>query len=421
MSFTIGASIPALTVFIQGLLSFFSPCVLPLVPLYIGYLAGTSDINPQAEDRGRRSRVFINTVFFVLGISVTFFLLGFGFTALGQFFHDNRIWFARIGGIIMILFGLYQLGLFGNSNMLERERRFHVPMQNIVMGPLPALLLGFTFSFSWTPCVGPTLTSVLLLAGSSGQGGTAAFLIGIYTAGFIIPFLLVGLFSDSLLQFLGRHGNVVKYTTKAGAILLILMGIMTLTGFMNHITEYISDAPSQTPGYTQESDASKGSPDSDSESSEGESPSAEAAAAPDIQLTDQYGALHQLSDYKGKTVFLNFWATWCGPCRSEMGEIQELYEELGYNEDDVVILAVAAPNLGSEGSEEEIQAFLRDEGYTYPVLMDHGGAWFSAYGIRVYPTTFFITPEGSVFGHIEGAMTKDIMESAIRQTAGQAD
>lgn len=124
MGFNIETSVPILTVFIQGLLSFFSPCVLPLVPLYVSYLAGgAKTVEEDGTIRYRQGRVLVNTVFFVLGISFTFFILGLGFNALGRFFSDNRIWFARISGIIMILFGVYQLGVFGQSKVLGKEHR----------------------------------------------------------------------------------------------------------------------------------------------------------------------------------------------------------------------------------------------------------------------------------------------------------
>ena len=175
MGFDLEISVPALTVFIQGILSFFSPCVLPLVPLYVGYLAGgAKTVEVDGTIRYPRGRVMWNTLFFVLGISATFFLLGFGFTALGQFFSDNRLWFARISGIIMVLFGLYQLGVFGHSMALEREHRLPFRLGGRTMGPLVALVLGFTFSFAWTPCVGPVLGSVLLMASSSASVPAAA-------------------------------------------------------------------------------------------------------------------------------------------------------------------------------------------------------------------------------------------------------
>ena len=241
MGFDLETSVPALTVLIQGLLSFFSPCVLPLVPLYVSYLAGgAGKVDANGVIRYPRGKVLINTVFFVIGVSFTFFLLGFGFTALGRFFTNYQTWFARISGIIMILFGVYQFGFFGKSVTLEREHRLPFRLDRWAMNPLVALILGFTFSFAWTPCVGPTLSSVLLMASSASSASKGFLLIGVYTVGFVVPFLAVGLFTSTVLGFFKRHQKVVRYTVKIGAALLILMGIMTLTGFMNGITGYLS-------------------------------------------------------------------------------------------------------------------------------------------------------------------------------------
>ena len=164
MGFDLSVGISAVTVFLQGLLSVFSPCVLPLIPLYIGYLAGgTAAVQPDGTIRYPRRRVLVNTLFFVLGISFAFFLLGMGFTALGRFFSGNRTLFTRCSGVLILVFGLYQLGIFGRSSAMDSEHRFHLPLNRLAMNPLTALLLGFTFSFAWTPCVGPTLGSVLLM------------------------------------------------------------------------------------------------------------------------------------------------------------------------------------------------------------------------------------------------------------------
>lgn len=188
MGLSLETSVPVLTVFLQGLLSFFSPCVLPLVPLYVSYLAGGArDVDSDGNIRYPRGRVLVNTLFFVVGISFTFFLLGFGFTALGSFFRSNQTWFARISGIIMILFGLYQFGVFGRSGALEREHRLPFRLDRWAMNPLVALVLGFTFSFAWTPCVGPTLGSVLLMASSAGSAARGFLLIAVYTLGFVVP------------------------------------------------------------------------------------------------------------------------------------------------------------------------------------------------------------------------------------------
>lgn len=141
-------------------------------------------------------------------------------------------------------------------------------------------------------------------------------------------------------------------------------------------------------------------------------------SAPDFTLLDQYGKEHTLSAYKGKTVFLNFWATWCPPCRAEMPEIEELYDEYGKNSRDVVILGIAAPGLGREGNREQIVDFLNENGYTYPVVMDTTGEMFFKYSISAFPTTFMIDKAGNVFGYIPGQLSKDMMKSIITQTQG---
>ncbi len=137
----------------------------------------------------------------------------------------------------------------------------------------------------------------------------------------------------------------------------------------------------------------------------------------DFTLTDQYGNSHTLSDYKGKTVFLNFWATWCPPCRAEMPDIQKIYDSYKENEDDsLVILGVASPGQGREGTLEDVTAFLEENGYTYPVLMDTQGMQFAAYGVYSLPTTFMIDKDGNVFGYVSGQLTEEIMLDIIRQT-----
>lgn len=453
MGFNIEVGVSASAVFLQGLLSFFSPCVLPLVPLYIGYLAGgTRTVDEMGRVRYSRKKVLLNTLFFVIGISFAFFILALGFTTAGRFFGDHRTTFARAGGILVILFGLYQLAGTG-SGMLGREHRLPLKLNTIAMNPFLALVLGFTFSFAWTPCVGPALASVLLMVSSAGSQSVGYGLIGIYTLGFVIPFLAVGLFTGSVLDFFKKHQNVVKYTTKAGGVLMILMGIMMFTGWMNGITGYLSDisgkrpaveqqqsaqAPSQTPapeasGQTAkpETQGQNASPDSSGQTSspsesEGALPDAsERMLAPDFTLTDQFGNEQKLSDYKGKVVFLNFWATWCGPCKAEMPDIQALYEKYGENAKDLVILGVANPKTednpqNNEKTIEGVTAFMKENGYTYPVPMDTTGDVLVQYYISAFPTTFMIDRQGRVIGYATGTLTKDIMENIISQALAES-
>lgn len=442
MGFSIEAGVSVLTVFLQGLLSFFSPCVLPLVPLYLGYLSGGIKGEVEEADAGAaaaKAKLFLRVLCFTLGISGAFFVLGLGASAAGSFFGEHRMLFARIGGVLIILFGLYQLGLFGSSRVLGEEHRLPFRLEKMTMSPLTALIMGFTFSFAWTPCVGPALTSVLLMAGSAQSSGLGFLLIGVYTLGFILPFLAAGIFTAQLLGFFRRHMKVVRYTVKAGGVLMILMGALMFTGKMNDITGYLSvvqtetaqedpdrenagdaaEEPSDTDGSA---DGTTGSTADGTADDEDDKEEEERALTPaplaDLELTDQYGNVHRLDDYKGRVVFLNFWATWCGPCRNEMPDIQKLYEEYAARGDEaeVVILGVAGPGIGQEGSAEDIAAFMEENGYTYPVLMDESSEMFMQYGISAFPTTFMIDKGGNVYGYVPGQMTEDIMRSIIDQT-----
>ena len=142
--------------------------------------------------------------------------------------------------------------------------------------------------------------------------------------------------------------------------------------------------------------------------------------APDFTLTDQYGEEHTLSDYRGKVVFLNFWATWCPPCRAEMPDIQKLYEEFEEEErEDIAILSIAFPGQSGEQDVDGVKAFLEENGYTYPVLMDEKAETMYAYYINAFPTTFMIAKDGSLFGYVPGAMPEETMRDIIAQTLGE--
>lgn len=429
-----GGHVSFILVFIEGLLSFFSPCVIPLIPIYVSYLAGSADRDETGAPIYHRGRVMLHTVFFILGVSFAFFLLGLSFTAIGTFFSGHKTMFARIGGIVIVLLGLIQVGFF-ELPFLQHERRFHLNMAGKRMNPAVAFVMGFTFSFAWTPCVGPALSSVLILASGAKSAAIGNLLVLLYAAGFVLPFLALGLFTTQALNFLRSHKKLMRYTIKAGGGLLILIGVMTFTGWMNGVTGYLSSfgAPSVSNGETASSASSQAAPNGPESSapSEAQAPASSqpAASAPqqadvipafDFTLTDQYGNTHTLSDYKGKVVFLNFWATWCPPCRQEMPHIEALYNEYDQNTGDVVFLGVTNPKTdenpyGQDGSPEEIAQFLTDNGYTFPCVYDTTGSVFSDYFISAFPTTFLIDAQGNIFGYAPGAMTKQMMENVIRQ------
>lgn len=395
MNFNFDISVSALTVFIQGILSFFSPCVLPILPLYISYFAGgTSTKLDDGTIIYNQKKVFLHTLFFVLGISITFFVLGFSFTAFGQFFSKNQDIIAIISGLLMILFGIYQLGVIKKTVFLEKEHRLNLKFDMKNLNLFSTFILGFTFSFAWTPCVGPILASVLLMAGTSTDNTRAFLLILCYTIGFIIPFLCLGIFTSAVLNFLKRKQNIVKYSIKLGGCLLIVMGAMTLNSVdiqaetldNNELkNDEIAELEENSLSYT-------------------------------FNLTDQYGKTHNLDDYQGKVIFINFWATWCPPCIAELPYIQKIYENFGYNEDEVIILGVTTPGVFNESGEEYISNYLQENGYEFPVMMDFTGKILSDFDVTAFPTTFMIDKNGDVFGNVTGGLTIDMMTTMIEQT-----
>lgn len=409
--FDLSVSVSLVTVFVQGILSFFSPCVLPLLPLYLGYLSGSMGDAQGAQTS--RVKTLVNTLFFVIGISAAFFLLALGMTALGQALHQYQKIIIQVGGILIIAFGLFQLGVF-RPMALEQDRRIRFPLQKLAMSPLVALVFGFTFSFAWTPCVGPALASVLLMAGSADTALQGFALIGLYTLGFVLPFLAVALFAGGLLKLFQKHRNVVRYTVKVGGALLVVIGLLMVTGWMDTLSGSLAGSdpqPTPTVQATQQPEATD-TPEATDAPEESQAP----IPALDFTLTDQFGNTHTLDQYKGKTILLNFWATWCGPCRSEMPDLQAVYEDYGKNEKDLVVLGVAAPNLGQEGSAEDITAFLEENGYTYPTLMNEDASLFYSYGISSFPTTFMIDKNGNVYGYIMGAQSREVFDNIIQQT-----
>lgn len=225
-----------------GALSFLSPCVLPLVPPYLCYMAGVSveDFRAEAEMESRRRQarhaLVIAAVSFVLGFTAVFVALGAGATAIGGFLLRWQQQLAVIAGIIIILMGLNFLGILRLS-LLSREARFQVC--NTPAGPAGAFVIGLAFAFGWTPCIGPILGPILTLAGSKATVGEGAALLAVYSLGLGIPFILAAMFSGAFMRFLGRFRVHLGTVEKIIGILLVIAGLLFLSGRMQNMSYWL--------------------------------------------------------------------------------------------------------------------------------------------------------------------------------------
>ncbi|NCA99103.1 MAG: cytochrome c biogenesis protein CcdA [Clostridia bacterium] len=262
------------SVFAAGMLSFFSPCIVPLLPVYVGTLSrglapdqgrsdAREDLDPVAStasaarvtsatvdfanlpattplDRKPRlwqfnRRLFAQTLVFIAGLGTSFILLGFGAGALGTVF-NSRLFLVLAGGVVIVL-GLHQTGLF-KLLFLEQEKRLSVDSAGRG-GIFGSYLLGLTFSFGWTPCIGPVLAAVLVMASSGNQALQGGFFMLVYTLGMAVPFLLVAVFTQSLLRLFKRFNRYLPVVQKVGGVLIIAMGVLLMTDRINVINSFL--------------------------------------------------------------------------------------------------------------------------------------------------------------------------------------
>lgn len=219
--------LPAMLVaLLAGIVSFLSPCVLPIVPPYLAYMSGVS-LNEMSGEQAARRRAIIAALFFVMGLSTVFLILGFTASAFGAFFLQNQILFARISGVVIIVFGLHFLGVF-RIPFLDREAR--VDAGDKGGSSFGAYVLGLAFAFGWTPCIGPQLGAILSLAASEASIARGTLLLGVYAAGLGIPFLLAAMFITRAMGVMNRLKKHMTLIERVMGGLLLLVGIAMVTG-----------------------------------------------------------------------------------------------------------------------------------------------------------------------------------------------
>lgn len=221
--------------FIAGLLSFLSPCILPIVPSYMLFISGTSAgtmTTDPIEKAKLQKKTIISSLFFIAGFSLVFITLGATATSLGKLLQSQLDMIRIIGGIIVIVLGLHMMGVFQIKQLLY-EKRFHFKTRP--PGYLGASLIGVAFAAGWTPCIGPTLAPILVLAGTNDSVGKGVFLLSVYSLGLAIPFFLTAIFMDKLfVQFRKIQKHMQKITIGSGAF-LVVVGILIITNLFQVI------------------------------------------------------------------------------------------------------------------------------------------------------------------------------------------
>ncbi len=237
-----------IVVFGAGVLSFFAPCIVPLLPVYVGFLSkgATESISAEPQDDGTKTkkriinpRLIVQTLIFAIGLSTAFVILGFGAGALGKLINNRIVLY--VSGAIVIILGLHQIGVF-NLSFLERQKTVEIKRSK-KGGIIGAYLLGLTFSLGWTPCVGPVLATVLGVASSQGQAAYGGFLMMIYSAGLALPFLLISFFAGFFLERFKKLNKHMRKIQIVGGVLIILMGILLMTDNIDIIIGWFTRVP----------------------------------------------------------------------------------------------------------------------------------------------------------------------------------
>lgn len=233
-------NVSLLAAFVAGVLSFISPCVLPLVPGYLSFVSGVSLDQMRAnggEATRSRSRVFIASLAFVVGFSLVFVALGASASAIGQFLMDRLALLGKIAGVIIILFGLHMMGALRIKWLYSQAR---VETNRRPAGPLGAMLVGIAFAFGWTPCIGPILAAILAVAASKDTVGEGVQLLGVYSAGLGVPFLLTSLAVDRFFAAFAkirRHYHLIEVVS---GVLLVVIGVLMVTNRLTLIAQYLT-------------------------------------------------------------------------------------------------------------------------------------------------------------------------------------
>jgi cytochrome c-type biogenesis protein len=380
--------------FAAGILSFLSPCVLPLVPGYISLISGVS-IDRLKEGASSRRAVILNSLAFNAGLSVIFLVLGTTAGLVGAAITSNP-WIRIIGGIVIIAFGLQLIGLLKITALYKDTRFFSDEKPR---GMLGSAALGMAFAAGWTPCIGPILGGIIGLAATSGGWRSGLVLSAFYSAGLAVPFLLTGLGINTFLGFYGRFRKHLHKVEVVSGIVLILVGLLVMTGQSTLLasSRFMSWLPNAE-GWLKLKEPIANPSTARTTTFE---------TAPDVAFQTLAGKPFRLSELHGQVVLLNFWATYCIPCREEIPALNSLQHDL-----EAQGLKVVGASLDDDAAsvisyQKEVRKF------EYEVLLGGSDAK-TRFEQSVLPTTYLIDRLGRIRQKIIGARDRATWEAAVK-------
>jgi cytochrome c-type biogenesis protein len=390
-----------LIAFAGGLLSFLSPCVLPLVPGYLSLMSGVSidHLKGEGGSRGAALRAVIaNSIAFNIGLSVIFIALGATAGLVGSSVLSNP-WIRIVGGLVIIVFGLHLIGLLKIKYLYKDTRQFSNEKPRGIWG---SLTLGIAFAAGWTPCIGPILGGIMALAATSGGWKGGFVLATFYSAGLAVPFLITGVGINKFLGFYSKFRKHLHKVEVVSGVVLIMIGILIATGYSSLLAS--SRLAGMLPNFE---GLLRVKPIGIPQVASGNSTF---APAPDVEFEALDGKSVRLSSLRGRVVLLNFWATWCLPCRSEIPEFNALQRDLESKG-----LSVVGVSVSPVDTSESIRSFQKDIKQDYTVLRgaeEIGSKFGNGPGL---PVTYIIDREGRIRQKFIGPQTRENFEAAVER------
>ena len=388
---------------LAGFLSFASPCVLPIVPGYLTFITGMSFEQLTARQRSAQlmTSALIKSIPFVLGFSLVFIALGASASAVSGLLRSNLGILKGIAGLGIMVLGLHLAGVLPIPALL-RERRFS--KEPAEPGMIRAFVAGLFFAFGWTPCVGPILAGILAIAATTETLSQGVLLLAVYSLGLGIPFMLSAAFLNGFLSlFQGMKGYLRQMEVTAG-MLLVLVGLLIFTDKLAWVSSRLTFLNPEELLVSEVQEAGASTPVvSDT------LPVPSKYGDYNFTLTTIDGDRVSLSDYEGKVVLVNFWATWCGPCVIETPALVRMYHK--YKRQGFAVIGVA---LQSE--EDGVRDFVRKYNIPYAIGRDLSDEIGLRYQVFALPSSFLFAPDGTVQRAFTGYVAEDVLDRELEKT-----